>query len=192
LFVALLPSVVLAQVPAPLASNDLDEAVKEALNFLERVSRETRNGWDYKPGPGPADTRNGGATILIKFELGARDIRDAKPFSGDEFELFICTQKELLGSPELLREIKEDSRIAKLEWGREFHDRWGWFADNLRITRPGKGALLRLSIASDEPRELAKVLERLVEVYQDHERRRIAEVFPTIVFDRDGSAMRSD
>ena len=183
-----------AQVPAPLASSDVDEAVKRGLEFLERVSREARNSLDYRPCAGPADTRNGGATILIRFELQGRSSDDAKErhFVGDEFELFICTQRELLGSPELLRDVKEDSRLAKLEWGRKFHDRWGWFADNLRITRPGKAALLRVSIAGDEPRELAKVLEKLVKVYQEHDRERIAEVFPVIVIDRDGSAMRSN
>ena len=172
-------------------TSDVFDDVEETLEQVREISRSARKLLENTTEKPTSDLRGGGASILVKLELNARNPDDGKllPFSAEEFELFLNTQLELLRSPELLRETQKNSDLASLEWGKNFQDRWGWFADALRIKRCGKSALIRLSIAGDDAEQLAKVLEKFVETYGRHERFRIAEVFRAIAVDGQGQVI---
>ena len=172
-------------------TSDVFDDVEETLEQVREISRSARKLLENTTEKPTSELRGGGASILVKLELNARNPDDGKllPFSAEEFELFLNTQLELLRSPELLRETQKNSDLASLEWGKNFQDRWGWFADTLRIKRCGKSALIRLSIAGDDAEQLAKVLEKFVETYGRHERFRIAEVFRAIAVDGQGQVI---
>lgn len=82
-----------------------------------------------------------------------------------DFEHYRRTQSQFLKSRFVLIAALRSSDIAKLPSLRNEPDPVAWLARHLRVDFPGDGEIMEVSLAGDEPKELAALVNAVVDAY---------------------------
>ncbi len=108
------------------------------------------------------------ATALI--EVSMRDdvlVFPERSYSAQqEYQVFKETQAQLLKSPfVLMAALRKPEIIALSIVEREKADPIIWLQDELHVSFPGESAIMRVSLSDNDPKEVAKIVQAIVDAY---------------------------
>ncbi|MHC4176326.1 MAG: GumC domain-containing protein [Planctomycetota bacterium] len=99
-----------------------------------------------------------------------------EPFTRDGFDIYKNTHAHLFKSRYVLMAALRKPEVSKLKTVRERNDPIMWLQNQLQVGFPGDAEILKVSLAGDDPKEVATVLNAVVDAYMsevvDAERKR--------------------
>jgi hypothetical protein len=86
-------------------------------------------------------------------------------FSRDAFEIYKNTQAQLLKSRLVLTAAVRKPEVAKLQCVRQQRDPITWLQNRLQVSFPGDAEIMKVSLAAEEPKESALLVNAIVDAY---------------------------